>query len=48
MDTGQGRLANIDDEEWDEWSKEMRMKGVILNELPLNATSVLAITDELF
>ena len=48
MDTGQGRLANLNDEEWDEWVMKMLYKGVILNGLLPNATSLLAIMDEIF
>ena len=33
MDTGQGRMANLDDEGWDEWAEEIREKGVIINGL---------------
>ena len=47
-DTGQGRLANLEDEGWDKWSEEMRNKGVIINGLLPNSTAVLAIMDELF
>ena len=48
MDTGQGRMANLDDEGWDKWAKECLQKGIILNGLLPNSTAVMAIMDELF
>ena len=48
MDTGQGRLANLDDEGWDEWAESMMNQGVIINGLLPNSTAVMAIMDELF
>ena len=48
MDTGQGRMANLEDEGWDEWAEEMRHKGIIMNGLLPNSTAVMAIMDELF
>ena len=48
MDTGQGRLANLADESWDEWALKMINRGVIINGLLPNSTTVLAIMDELF
>ena len=47
-DTGQGRLACLDDEGWDDWALEMREKGVILHGLLPNSTAVSAVMDELF
>lgn len=48
MDTGRGQPANLDDEEWYEWAMKMLSKGVILNGLIPNATSISAIMNELF
>ena len=51
MDTGPGRLTSIDGpigEVWDEWAKNMMQRGVILNGLLSNSTSVSAVMDELF
>jgi len=50
-DTGPGRLTSVDGELgpiWDEWAKKMMDKGVILNGLLPNSTSVAAVMDELF
>ena len=48
MDTEQGRMANLDDEGWDEWAEEMWEKGIIINGLLPNSTTVMAIMDKLF
>ena len=48
MDTGQGRLANLDDESWDERAASMINRGVIINGLLPNSTTVLAIMDDLY
>ena len=47
-DTGQGRLACLDDERWDEWALELREHGIILHGLLPNSTAVSAVMDELF
>ena len=51
VDTGPGRLLSVEGElgeACDEWAKKMMEKGVILNGLLPNSTSVSAIMDELF
>ena len=48
MNTGQGQLANLDDEGWDKWAESMRDQGVVINGLLPNSTAVMAITDKLF
>ena len=48
MDTGQGRLANLDNESWDAWAALMINRGVIINGLLPNSTTVLAIMDDLY
>ena len=34
MDTGQGRMANLEDEGWDKWAEEIQNKGVIWSQTP--------------
>ena len=51
VDTGPGRLTSIDGEhaeEWEEWAREMMVKGVILNGLLPNSTTVSTIMDKLY
>ena len=47
MDTGQGRLANLGDEGWGEWTETIRKQGVITNGLLSNVTVAMAIIDKL-
>lgn len=51
VDTGPGRLTSIDGPLgliWDAWAKRMMEKGIILNGLLPNSTSVSAVMDELY